>query len=217
MSPISVAIADDHELVRYGLTQVMESRDDMAVVGEAGTGREAVDKTCELHPDVLILDLRMPELDGIEACRQIVERCPQTKVLVLSSFDGDEDVFGALSAGASGYVMKSIAPQALMRTICEVAEGRTVLDGAIARRVIADHPRPRSEAIQEALSDRELEVLKLMAKGLSNKEIGESLWIGETTVKTHVSSILHKLGKTQRMQAILAAVRDGLVDIPPEA
>ncbi len=216
MLPIRVVIADDHEVVRYGLRTVVAAQEDIRTVGEAANGTQAVQMVRDFHPDVLLLDLRMPEMDGLEVCREIRDISPATKVLVLTTFDDDDDVFGAVGAGASGYVMKDIRPKALMRTIRDVAEGQTVLDEKIAGRVLCGRTESDEAARRYDLSDREREVLNLMAQGLNNKEVAESLWIGEATVKTHVSSVLHKLGTSHRMQAVVTAMREGLVEMPRE-
>lgn len=211
--PIRVVIADDHELTRFGLRTVIAAQDDMRTVGEAANGCQAVKMVRDFRPDVLLLDLHMPEMDGLDVCEEVRELRPATKILVLTTFDDDEEVFGAFSRGATGYVMKDVQPKALMRTIREVAEGRTVIDEKIAGRVIGG-PRADGDVDRHDLSERELEVLNLMAEGLNNKEIAESLWIGRATVKTHVSKVIHKLGTRHRMHAIVTAIREGLVDLP---
>ncbi len=208
---ISIVIADDHELVRYGLRTVLEDEQDLTVVGEASNGLEAIEKVKELKPDLLLLDLRMPEMGGVDVCAEAKKVSPETKVLILTSYDGDDEVFGALAAGASSYLMKDVTPVALIQTIRGVAEGRTILDSSIAPRIIEGPPKPTYPG--EALSERELEVLELMAQGLKNKEIAQTLWISQTTVKTHVSHILQKLGQSDRTQAHLMAIRHGLVKV----
>ena len=210
-APIRIVIADDHEVVRAGLRAIFEAEPDFEVVGEAADGSEAVAAAQELAPDVLLLDLRMPGADGLTVCRKVSDSCPDVHVLVLTSFDDDHDVFGALSGGACGYLLKDIAPDQLVQTIRSVATGSTVLDPAVADRVLAGDARRAGAA--PALSARELEVLALMAEGLKNREIGERLWIGETTVKSHVSHIIDKLGQSDRTQAVVEAIRQGLVDV----
>ncbi|MDO8916123.1 MAG: response regulator transcription factor [Coriobacteriia bacterium] len=206
---IRVLIADDHELVRLGLRAVLEEGG-IEVVGEAPDGASAVDAALALLPDILLLDLRMPVLDGREVCRRVVAAAPAVRVVVLTSFADDDDVFGALSAGASSYVMKDIAPDALLGVLRGVAEGRHILDPAIAKRVL-----DRSQVTDaEILSPREREVLGLMAEGLANRQIAARLWISEATVKSHVSHILAKLGQSDRTQAIVHAMRRGLVPPP---
>jgi DNA-binding NarL/FixJ family response regulator len=154
----------------------------------------------------------MPGTDGIEVCREVAQDHSGTRVLVLTSFDSDDEVFGALSAGAAGYLMKDVAPDELVRTIRGVAAGQTVLDPSISQRVINGRPEPERHQLLEELSDREMEVLGLMAKGLNNREIAKELWIGQTTVKTHVSHILKKLGQRDRTQAVVTAIKAGLVE-----
>jgi NarL family two-component system response regulator LiaR len=215
-SGISVLIADDHELVRRGLRAVLELEPDITVVGEAATGRQAVDAACRTKPDVILLDLRMPEMDGVVACRELRERCPDTRIVVLTAFDEDDEVFGVLSAGASSYVLKDISPEALVQTVRGVAAGRTILDASVAGRVIEGRQPGAAEPAADQLSRREVEVLELMAQGLRNKEIAKGLWISEPTVKTHVSHIIQKLGQTDRTQAVLHAIRKGLVRVKPD-
>ena len=210
MSTVRVLIADDHELVRYALRTMLDSEADIEVVGEASNGDEALASCLELKPDVLVLDMRMPGDGGVEVCRKIRQECPDTTVLVLTSFDEDEELFGVLSAGACGYLLKDTRPERIVHAIRAVADGQAVFDSAVASRIITGRPQP-NDSLADPLSEREMEVLQLMAKGMSNKEIGRSLWIGETTVKTHVSHILQKLGQADRTQAVLAAVKAGIV------
>jgi len=210
MDKLRVFVADDHELVRYALKTMLEAEADIDVVGEAADGDQAITLCVEARPDVLVLDLRMPGEDGVEVCRRVREACPETTVLVLTSFDEDEELFGVLSAGACGYLLKDSRPERIVHAIRSVADGQAVFDSAVATRIITGRPHG-NDALDEPLSEREMEVLQLMSKGLSNKEIGRALWIGETTVKTHVSHILRKLGQADRTQAVLAAVKAGLV------
>jgi len=212
---INVIIADDHELVRYALRTLLEAETDIEVVGEAENGEGAVEAVQEHEPDVVLLDLRMPGMGGVEACRQICEMAPDTKVLVLTSFDDDEEVFGVLSLGACGYILKDTRPEGVVQAVRAVSDGQSVFDSKIAARVINGGQKGNdgNGKLRETLSDREVEVLRLMAKGMSNKEIGRALWIGETTVKTHVSHILRKLGQADRTQAVLRAVQLGIVNL----
>ncbi len=219
MGDVRVFIADDHELVRYALKGLLEGEPGIVVVGEAATGEEVLEGACTTGPDVLLLDMRMPGPGGVEVCRAIKERCPEVRVLVLTSFDDEEEVFGVLSAGASGYLLKDSPPSHIAQAVRSVADDQVVLDSSIAGRVISgNHGQDTvaADELRELLSDREFEVLELLAKGLSNKEIGRALWIGETTVKTHVSHILRKMGQADRTQAVLAAVRMGIVTLDRE-
>ncbi len=211
---IKTFIVDDHELVRLALRTLLDAEPDIEVIGEAGDGERAVELICADPPDVLVLDLRMPSVGGVEVCRKVKESCPQVRVLVLTSYDEDDEVFGVLSAGASGYVMKDARPETVVQAVRSVFDGQAVFDQGIAQRVIEGPQASPAEA--EGLSERELEVLHLMAAGNSNKEIAGTLWISETTVKTHVSHILRKLGQTDRTQAVLRAVRNGIVKLEAE-
>jgi DNA-binding NarL/FixJ family response regulator len=198
----------------------LEGEPDLELVGEAENGDLAVERVLETKPDVLLLDLRMPGPGGPEVCRRVREECPDTRVLVLTSYDEDEELFGVLAAGASGYLLKDARPDNVAQAVRSVAEGQAVFDEAIAQRIIAGQTGAEigaeAMALRESLSDREMEVLTLMAKGFSNKEIGRALWIGETTVKTHVSHILRKLDGSDRTQAVLTAVRLGIVSMSAE-
>jgi DNA-binding NarL/FixJ family response regulator len=208
-----VLLADDHELVRVALRAVLEEAG-IEVVGEAAGGFDAIAMTDALRPDVLLLDMRMPDMNGVEVCRHLNGEASDVRIIVLSSFADDEDVFGALSAGAASYIMKDIAPEALVAAVRNVASGQTVLDGGVAQRVL-EGPRPATETDDTTLSPREHEVLGLMAQGLTNREIAAKLWISGPTVKTHVSHILAKLGQPDRTQAIVHAMSKGLVAAPP--
>lgn len=210
--PIRVLIADDHELVRLGLRAVLEDAG-FEVVGEADDGCVAVEKAVALKPDVLLLDLRMPGMDGLEACRHVRVKAPDVRIVVLTSFAEDEDIFGAITAGAASYIMKDIAPEVLVGTLRGVAQGQTVFDTGVAQRVL-DRRRGAVGTEGDILSPRETEVLGLMARGLTNRQIAASLWISEATVKSHVSHVLAKLGQSDRTQAIVFAMRSGLVPPP---
>ena len=211
MERIRVFLADDHELVRYALRSLLESEPDMEVVGEAADSESAVRGCVEAVPDVMLLDLRMPGAGGVEVCRDVHRACPSVSVVVLTSFDGDDEVFGAVGAGACGYLLKDTAPERMVQSIRAVAAGQSVFDTGVAARIIS--ARAFGGEDSDALSEREMDVLQLMAKGMSNKEIGRALWIGETTVKTPVSHILRKLKQSDRTSAVLAAVKSGLVRI----
>ncbi len=215
MKAIRVFLADDHELVRMALKTLLEGEPDLEVVGEAADTESAVEGAVATRPDVLLLDLRMPGGGGVEVCRRVKELIPETSVLVITSFDDDEEVFGVLEAGASGYLMKDTRPERIAHAIRSIVEGQAVFDAAVANRIISGRTNGTNgnAILADPLSERELEVLELMAKGHSNKEIGRQLWIGETTVKTHVSHILRKLGQGDRTQAVLAALKAGIVQL----
>jgi len=219
MKAIRVFLADDHELVRMALKTLLEGEPDLEVVGEAADTESAVEGAVATRPDVLLLDLRMPGGGGVEVCRRVKELIPETSVLVITSFDDDEEVFGVLEAGASGYLMKDTRPERIAHAIRSVVEGQAVFDAAVANRIISGRTNGTNgnAILADPLSERELEVLELMAKGHSNKEIGRQLWIGETTVKTHVSHILRKLGQGDRTQAVLAALKAGIVQLDETA
>ena len=213
---IRVLIADDQSLVRAGFRLVLENHDDVEVVGEASNGHEAVHGASRLQPDVVLMDIRMPELDGIAATAQITERHPQTRVLVLTTYDLDEFVYDALQAGASGFLLKDTPPEQLAGGIRSVAAGEALLAPTVTRRLIEEFARvgPATRARPEALDEltpRELEVLRLLARGMSNAEIAAHFVLGETTVKTHVAHVLNKLGLRDRVQAVVLAYESGLV------
>jgi len=209
---IGVFIVDDHELVRYALRTSIEGESDMCVVGEASNGDEALPCMAAASPDVVLLDLRMPGMSGLDTCRRLMEIVPAPKVIVLTSYDDDEEIFAVLSAGAVAYLMKDTSPSSLIEAIRSVSDGQTVLDGSIARRVI--NLRSTVESDDPGLSDREMDVLAILARGASNREIARALWISEPTVKTHVSHILRKLGQSDRTHAVVEAMRRGIVRPP---
>ncbi len=213
---IRVLLADDQELVRSGFRLILELADGIDVVGEAADGREAVRLAKELQPDVVLMDIRMPELDGIEATRRLRQAGAEARVLVLTTFDLDEYVYGAMRAGASGFLLKDAPREQLVTAVRTVARGEALLAPAVTRRLIerfVDRPAPVEAAPALAeLSARELEVLRLVARGLSNAEIADELVIGEATVKTHVARILRKLGLRDRVQAVVLAYESGIVE-----
>lgn len=215
MKKITVFIADDHELVRMGLRTLLEGESDIEVIGEAADTDSAVEGTLAAKPDVVLLDMRMPGAGGVDACRRIKESLPGTSVLVITSFDEDDEVFGVMEAGANGYLMKDSRPERVANAVRAVYDGQAVFDAGVAMRIISGRQNGSNgnAMLAEPLSERELEVLELMAQGLSNKEIGRTLWIGETTVKTHVSHILRKLQQNDRTQAVLAALKAGIVKL----
>ena len=213
---IRVLIVDDQVLVRGGFRMILEAQKDIEVVAEAGDGREALARARELAPDVVLMDIRMPELDGLEATRRLLGRDGGPRVLILTTFDADEYVYEAMKAGASGFLLKDVRPEQLAEAVRVVASGEALLAPAITRRLIEQfvhRPRPGSQKPAELaeLTERELEVLKLVARGLSNAEIAASLSVSEATVKTHVTHILVKLGLRDRVQAVVLAYESGLI------
>ncbi len=217
---IRVLIVDDHVIVRKGIRALLAMQPDVEVVGEAGDGREALARAEEWRPDVVLMDLMMPEMDGIEATREITSRFAQTRVVVLTSFAADDKVFPALKAGALGYLLKDSSPADLLGSIRQVYRGESSLHPAIARKVLHELTRPPERAkTTEAITDRELEVLRLIARGMSNQEIADKLVVTEATVRAHVSNILGKLHLASRTQAALYALKEGLAslaDVPDE-
>ena len=212
----SVLLVDDQELVRAGLRTVLDSQDGIQVVGEAANGREAIDSARELRPDVVLMDVRMPELDGIAATRELVRDSDgRPRVLVLTTFDLDEYVFEAVKAGASGFLLKDATPARLAAAIRAVDAGDALLSPSVTRRLVerfASAPAgPDLDGPLGELTDRELEVLELVARGLSNTEIGERLVVSMPTVKTHVGRVLMKLGLRDRVQAVVFAYESGIV------
>ncbi len=208
---IRILIVDDHTIVRKGLCALLGTRADMQVVGEASDGREAIAQADALHPDVILMDLVMPRLDGIEAIQQIMTHHPAIRILVLTSFATDDKVFPAIKAGALGYLLKDSSPEDLVQAIRQVYRGESSLHPMIARKVLQEltHPSDRPPTL-DPLTQREVEVLRLIAQGLENRDIAERLVISGTTVRTHVSNILSKLHLASRTQAALYALREGL-------
>jgi DNA-binding NarL/FixJ family response regulator len=213
---IRVVIADDQQLIRTGFRMILDDEPDIEVIGEASTGTEAIAVTRELHPDVVLMDIRMPELDGIEATRRILahNHQPKTSVLILTTFDLDEYVYDALRAGASGFLLKDVPAHQLAAGIRTVGDGDALLAPSITRRLIEEFAAPRTPDHTPGLDEltpRELEVFQLLATGMTNSEIATKLIVGETTVKTHVTRILTKLGVRDRVQAVVLAYETGLV------
>jgi NarL family two-component system response regulator LiaR len=213
MDKINVLIVDDHGMVRQGLITYLDLMEDIKVVGEAQNGTEAVAQVRRYKPDVVLMDLVMPEMDGIEATRRIRELHPDTKVIVLSSFTEDDKVFPAIKSGAAGYLLKDISPTDLANAIRAVIRGKTQLHPDIAKKLMNQFvdPKARIEGISEDLTPREVEVLGLLAQGMSNAELADALFISEKTIKTHISNILGKLNLADRTQAAIYAYKHGLV------
>jgi len=211
---IKVVIADDHLIVRKGICALLVTEPDIQVVGEASDGEQAVAQVRALKPDIVLMDLVMPEMDGIEATRQITAQQPGTRVLVLTSFAGDDKVFPAIKAGALGYLLKDSGPEDLVRAIHQVHKGEPSLEPAIARKLLQEisHP-PKSELTIDPLTDRGMEVIRLVARGCSNREIADQLVVSELTIRTHVSNILSKLHLASRTQAALYALKEGLASL----
>jgi two-component system, NarL family, response regulator LiaR len=212
---IGVLIVDDHAVVREGLRTFLGVQDGIEVVGEAADGAEAIREAERLRPDVVLIDLLMPRLDGAAAMRELRRRLPATKAIVLTSFADDERLLPAIEAGASGYLLKNAEPQEVVRAIRAAHAGEALLDPAVAARLVAAIAQPAGEPPRERLTPREREVLALIARGLSNKLIARELGIAEKTVKTHVGHLLAKLGVSGRTQAALYAVRAGLAEPEP--
>ena len=211
---IRVLIADDQSMVRAGFRMLLAGEQDMEVVAEASNGLEAVAMAAQFDPSVILMDIRMPELDGLQATRRIIATDNTARILILTTFGLDEYIYEALSAGASGFVLKDDPPEQLIEAVRTVAAGDALLSPAILKRVISQFTRiPRHEPPKELdeLTAREQDILRLIARGLSNAEIGAELYISETTVKTHVTHILQKLGLRDRVQVVVLAYQTGLV------
>ncbi|MEJ5239740.1 MAG: response regulator transcription factor [Anaerolineales bacterium] len=215
MPPKRVLIVDDHEVVRVGLKALLERRTDFMVVGEAGTAREAVEKALALRPDIVLMDIRLPGASGIEACEQIVNQLPETRVVMLTSYAEDEMLFSAIRAGASGYVLKQIGSEDLIKALEAVGRGEALLDPAVTQRVFQEVRRAVKEeeaAAFASLTQQEKHVLLLVSEGKTNREIAQALFLGEGTVRNYVSSILAKLGVNNRAEAAAYAVEHNLKD-----
>jgi len=217
---IRVMICDDHALFRRGLIMVLEAEDDIAVVAEAEDGEDAVEKAVEHVPDVVLMDVRMPGVDGIEATRRIAEKVPTAKILMLTVSDEEEDLYEAIKAGATGYLLKEVSIEEVAPAARAVVAGQSLISPSMASKLLgefsnlAKRAEERSSVPTPRLTDRELEVLRLVAQGKSNREIAGDLYISENTVKNHVRNILEKLHLHTRMEAVMYAVREKLLDIP---
>jgi DNA-binding NarL/FixJ family response regulator len=214
----SVLVADDDHLMRAGLVELLTADPDIEIAGQAATGREAVEQACRLGPDVVLMDVRMPGLDGIAATRELARAAPAVRVLVLTTFEQDDYVFGALRAGASGFLLKRTRPEELIHAVHTVASGDALLSPSVTRRVVdriarRSPPELADPARLSALTPREREVLGLIARGLANREIAVALVVEESTIRTHVKHILMKLALRDRVQAVIYAYETGLV--PP--
>jgi NarL family two-component system response regulator LiaR len=213
-SPIKVLLTDDHDIVRRGIQALLATEKQIEVIGEARNGHEALAKANSLSPDVILMDLVMPEMDGIEAIQKLTDQDPNAKILVLTSFATDDKIFPAIKAGALGYLLKDSGPEELVNAIKQVHSGESSLHPTIARRLLREvsHP-PKNANEQDGLTRREVEVLQLVAQGLSNQDIAETLVISEATVRTHMSNILGKLHLASRTQAALYALKEGLASL----
>jgi NarL family two-component system response regulator LiaR len=214
VNPIRVLVTEDHDIVRKGICALLVTEPQIEVVGEARDGAEAIRNAQALQPDVILMDLVMPGIDGLEATRRIVAEQPDVRVLVLTSFAGDDKLFPAIEAGALGYLLKDSTPEDLVDAIQQVYRGESSLDPAIARRVLLEFANPsRHSTAFDELSSREEEVLRLVSRGYTNREIAQQLDIAEATVRTHVSGVLAKLKVSNRTQAALYALREGLTSL----
>jgi DNA-binding NarL/FixJ family response regulator len=211
---IRVLIADDQPLVRSGFRMILDERSDLELVGEAEDGEQAIALASHLDPDVILMDIRMPGIDGVQATRRLVESGIRARILVLTTFDLDEYVYAAISAGASGFLLKDVQPTELVDAIRVVAAGNSLFGPAATQRLLerfAAPPSPAASSSLDELTDREREILRLIAQGNSNAELAQQLYLSEATIKTHVSAILRKLGVRDRVQAVIAAYEAGLV------
>jgi DNA-binding NarL/FixJ family response regulator len=212
---IGVLIVDDDHLMRAGLAELLSVEAGIEVIGQAATGREAIERTRRLHPDVVLMDVRMPDLDGIEATRELTGEAPNSRVLILTTFEEDDYIFGALRAGASGFLLKRTPPEELIAAVRTIAAGDSLLSPSVTGRVIdrmAQQPTPDLAGREKVgeLTPREREVLGLLARGLSNREIAKELVVEESTIRTHVKRILMKLGLRDRVQVVIFAYEAGL-------
>ncbi|MCG8351243.1 MAG: response regulator transcription factor [Chloroflexales bacterium] len=208
---IRVVIADDHDVVRKGIQELLADESDITVIGAARTGYEAVDLAVALQPDVVVMDIAMPELSGVEATRQIRVVAPHVRVLALTAYDNDPYIYGLLEAGATGYILKTAEGREIVRAVRATAAGQSVIDPTIAPRLIARMTQPSARG--DILTDRELDVLRLAARGLTNKQIGSELAISDRTVQNHLANIYAKLGVASRTEAVTAALQRNLIKL----
>lgn len=215
MDVINILIVDDHTLFRTGIRKMLEAEADMRVIGEAATGREALEQARKLVPDVILMDVKMPEIDGIEATRRLCREMPHLGIIFCTMFEDDEFVFAGLQAGGRGYILKDADPDTMLRAIRAVANGESLLGSTIAQKVMRQFSSlpGKQPSLFDDLTPRELEILKLIAEGLCNKDIAQQLVISEKTVKNHINNIFSKLHVLDRSQAILYAIRKGLVKV----
>jgi DNA-binding NarL/FixJ family response regulator len=215
MDAVSILIVDDHTLFRTGIRKMLQAEADMHVVGEAATGREALEQAHQLMPDVILMDVKMPDMDGIEATRRLCREMPHVGVIFCTMFEDDEFVFAGLQAGGRGYILKDADPETMLRAIRAVAHGESLLGSTIAQKVMRQFSAlpDKQTALVDDLTPRELEVLTLIAEGLPNKEIAQELTISEKTVKNHINNIFSKIHVYDRSQAMLYAIRQGLVKV----
>jgi DNA-binding NarL/FixJ family response regulator len=217
MEPIKILVVDDHEVVRDGISVMMGRQQDFAVVGEASNGLEAIEKVQDLHPDIVLMDLRMPQMNGVEAMRRIRSEDSEVKFIVLTTYDNDEYIFDAIEAGAKGYLLKDASREELFQAVRAVHQGESLIEPGVAAKILDRlaqlSRRSNQTSVAELLSDRETEVLQLMASGSPNKAIAAALSISESTVKTHVANIFQKLEVNQRTEAVTKAMSLGIIKL----
>ncbi len=209
---IRILLADDHNVLRQGMAQALEVQPDMTVIAQADNGQEAVELALTHQPDIILMDINMPEMDGVEAARQITAQLPQTGVIILTMYRRDDYVFEAIKAGASGYLLKEVELDELLEAIRAVARGEAVIDSAVASRVLAELRQPARSQPKPVLAERDVEILRLLAQGLKNQAIAERLSLSEKTVRNRLSLVFRQLHLENRTQAVLYALREGIVE-----